>query len=195
MLTHKELEQIDRNLDAFADDDDPPALSMVDGAITAAICSPELIKPSEMIKIIIGEGDNEDGFKSEKHAEKFVQGIMKLNNSIVEDLEAGSLAPIATESPELPDAPDYQVWCLGFLMTYVKFEDRFKKGGEEVENLLNVIYEWADLHNNSSFHKTSAEEKRNVITELEDELRNNVVELYWYWRENDMLEEGSMSVN
>ena len=85
-------------------------LEMVDGFLTALICSPELVMPSTYMQYILGE---EHEFETSEQAQKFAGLILRHWNSIVSQLEKNEyFYPVLLESEDGAMGND---WAAGFL--------------------------------------------------------------------------------
>jgi len=104
----------DQELDVLADllDGMPSAMNieMMDGFLTALICSPELVMPSTYMQYILGE---EHEFETADQGQKFAELILRHWNSIVSQLEKSEFFyPVLLESEDGSMGND---WAAGFL--------------------------------------------------------------------------------
>ncbi len=110
------LRKLDAALDALAPPADPMLLSQLDGYLAGILVCPELIMPDEWLPAVWGQdGDTELVFEDEQQLQTAVESVMKLYNSISQDLGRGDgryapLFDIHIESGEVVCV----FWLLGF---------------------------------------------------------------------------------
>ena len=119
----------DQELDVLKDllDGMPGAMNieMMDGFLTALVCSPELVMPSTYMHYILGE---EHEFATAEQAQKFANLILRHWNSIVSQLEKSEFFyPVLLESEDGSMGND---WAAGFL-------SGMHLGGDEWKEYLN----------------------------------------------------------
>ncbi|WP_336845291.1 UPF0149 family protein [Providencia rettgeri] len=112
LIEEHELNALDDLLEKF---DSPFNVEGVDGFFTALICSPDLIKPSQYLPMIL------DGyeFTSQKEAEVFFDLLMRLWNSIAISLRWFSDSGLLEYEPLFCDYEDINItgrfWAMGFM--------------------------------------------------------------------------------
>jgi uncharacterized protein len=89
-------------LDAYLESDRSPPESMLisdlDGFLTAVAIGPELIKPSEWLRVVWG--GEQPVFADENEAQAVLDAIMNRYNQILRDVERYSLEPIFWTDPD-----------------------------------------------------------------------------------------------
>lgn len=118
-------------------------LDAVHGLLTAVVIGPDPISASEWLGHVI---DQEQGFESEEEANRILALLIRLYNSVVQELDALAYQPIFGEV-ELIDSEETELsargWCEGFSigvdLRSALWEGRMQQDPELLELLNPVI--------------------------------------------------------
>ena len=105
--------------------DEAMTLSMVDGMITGALCSPAMSSPMALMPLLLGEDGVEGespGFANAEQAQEFIRLVMKWWNHIASDLlpwragESDAPLPTALLLPGTLERISAREWAVGFIL-------------------------------------------------------------------------------
>lgn len=162
-------------------------LDAVHGLLTAVVIGPDPISASEWLGHVVDEAQ---GFESEEEANRVLALLIRLYNSVVQELEALAYQPIFGEI-EIADTEDTELsargWCEGFAigvdLRSALWEGRMQQDPELLELLHPVITLAAD----EGVFETSDGEAIEPLNDEDFELALNgvagaVADVHQYWR-------------
>lgn len=180
--TEEELEALDLFLDSSEPNEGLP-LDAVDGMIAAVACGPAGVLPSVWLAAI-WDGQVPE-FDSIEDGRTTLDTLMKLYNSTVRAIAAGSYAPMITtyEGDDGQEFEDPQDWCLGFQEGMRLAADAWEKRLEAdavLQKLVAPIMAIADPDDDILAAFESQEEREKIM----DDIAASVIDLRDYWLEN-----------
>ncbi len=162
-------------------------LDAVHGLLTAVVIGPDPISASEWLGHVI---DQEQGFESEEEANRILALLIRLYNSVVQELDALSYQPIFGEV-EIADSEDTELsargWCEGFSigvdLRSALWEGRMQQDSELLELLNPVIALAADEDVFEAIEGESIEPLSDEDFETAlNEVAGAVADVQQYWR-------------
>ena len=178
-----------RRLDEFMlSDDSSKSCLLADethGLLTALICGPGIVMPSEYLDIIWGEEKIQ--FNSEKQAKQIIGFLLRMHNDIAASLRNEKpFVPLLIERPE-DEGEVLSVagrWCFGFLQGMALRADLWSECPEtDLEHLLfPVMILGVEEHDPEM---ASWLRKPGVVQKLIDLLPEAVAAIYFFWREHE----------
>ncbi len=162
-------------------------LDAVHGLLTAVVIGPEPISASEWLGHVVDEAQ---GFETEEEANRVLALLIRLYNSVVQELEALSYQPIFGEI-EIADSDQTELsargWCEGFAigvdLRSALWEGRMQQDPELMELLHPIIALAAD----EGVFETSEGETIEPLSDEDFEIALNAVagavaDVQQYWR-------------
>ncbi len=140
-FTAEDLDQLEHLLATVAPED-AMSVDEIHGFLTALVCTPELLLPSEWLHFVWG-GD-EPEFATTEQANEVIDLIMRFANHVVERLVEDDLDPLFL-ALEFPDGKVRLYpfgWCIGFLEGTRLLPECWQ--GDELGEMLWPIEELAD---------------------------------------------------
>lgn len=119
-LTDAEIRELDQFLTDAEGIEDSMDISTLDGFVTAIVCGPKTILPSEWIRWVwdMENGDDAPEFVSQAQAKRILGLLMRHMNDIASTLhrEPNQYEPLLMENPNDGDPiPILDEWCSGFM--------------------------------------------------------------------------------
>ena len=119
-LTDEEIEELDQFLVNAEGIEKSMNISMLDGFLTAIVCGPKTIMPSEWLRWVwdMENGDETPEFKDHAQAQRILGLLMRHMNDIAETLQRAPehYEPLLMENPNNGDPiPIIDEWCSGFM--------------------------------------------------------------------------------
>lgn len=119
-LTDEEIKELDQFLVDVEGIDESMDISTLDGFLTAIVCGPKTIMPSEWIRWVwdMENGEDEPEFKDEVQAQRILGLLMRHMNDIAHTLHQApeQYEPLLMENPNGGDPiPVLDEWCSGFM--------------------------------------------------------------------------------
>ncbi len=182
-LTDEDLTRLDDFLSSDASGEESLYPDEIHGLMTAMICGPEMIVPSEWMPLVFA-GDPD--FADARQAEDIMGLLMRMHNSIASTLQAGTeYQPLLPQSEDIEDADSVaEGWCRGFMMGMSLRGEQWMEHLEgDLGNMLFPIIALAGEPPDFSSEEDpiepiSAEE----MTDLCDMLPDSVAAVYAFWR-------------
>jgi uncharacterized protein len=177
--TEDELETLDLFLDSSEPNEGLP-LDAVEGMMAAVACGPVTVLPSAWMAAIWG-GQVPD-FDSLDEGQKILETLLRLYNSTVREIAAGSYSPMITtyEGEDGEELDDPQDWCLGFQEGMMLCADAWEgrlKTDPVLQQLLAPIMAIADPDDEIRAAFESKDEREKIM----DDIAASVVDLRDYW--------------
>jgi len=104
----------------------PLPIEFVHGFLTAILCSPTPLLPSDWLDILIGD-DSEEGvtFESEEQLHVVMNILIELMNSISKSLAGDLFVPLfKPDGTAIAEPDEAQTWCRGFVFGLQVWDDR-----------------------------------------------------------------------
>jgi len=119
-LTDEEFEELDRFLLDAEEMEESMDISTLDGFLTAIVCGPKTIMPSEWMRWVWDMQKGEDGpeFENQAQAQRILGLLMRHMNDIAQTLNQApeQYEPLLMENPNDGDPiPILDEWCSGFM--------------------------------------------------------------------------------
>ena len=119
-LTEAEIGELDRFLMNAKGVEHPMDISTLDGFLTAVVCGPKTILPSEWMRWVwdMENGEESPVFKDRAQAQHFFGLLMRHMNGIAHTLNEApeEYEPLLLENPNKGDpVPILDEWCCGFM--------------------------------------------------------------------------------
>jgi uncharacterized protein len=119
-LTDAEIEELDQFLLETEGIEEAMGLSTLDGFLTAILCGPKTIVPSEWLRWVwdMERGEDAPVFEDQAQAQRIVGLLMRHLNGIAETLQQAPehYEPLLMENPNNGDPiPILDEWCGGFM--------------------------------------------------------------------------------
>ncbi len=119
-LTDEEIKELDRFLLDAEGIDESMDISTLDGFLTAIVCGPKTIMPSEWIRWVwdMENGEDSPEFKDQAQAQRILGLLMRHMNDIAQTLHQipEHYEPLLMENPNDGDPiPILDEWCSGFM--------------------------------------------------------------------------------
>jgi uncharacterized protein len=168
-------------------------IESIHGFMTAIICSPSLIKPSEWMGYIFeDENGEEHDFKSEKTAKEIIEIIMSMYNDIAHNINETKFKPLLSIDKNEITPDDAKLWCKGFLEGLSLWDEDFKELIQD-ENFIDIIIPMLLLNNPDVFFKEAQNDLGNLSEEEKNKLKNAAldtlaecaIDLRYYFIEDD----------
>ena len=172
----QELEQIDKWLSQYGNDESIATASELDGFLTAIVSGPKMIAPSVWYPAIWGEG-HEPSWQSPKEAERFMQLAIDLMNHAAQTL---SHAPEDYEALFLIDEDEQvivEAWCFGYMRGAELGGWVDDEQDDELTELLAVIALHCSEEGQAVIDGFSDEERETALALVEA----SAIELHAYW--------------
>jgi yecA family protein len=97
------------------------------GYLTAVICAPEMVRPSDWLSIALPPDVDEKAFGSIEEANEYLRLLMEFSNSIAKGLQDGTFEPLFTLTSKKVTPEIAQVWCKGFVQGLTLWNRSFTK--------------------------------------------------------------------
>ena len=119
-LTDEEIEELDQFLLDAEGIEDSMDISTLDGFLTAVVCGPKTITPSEWMRWVwdMESGEDAPEFKDKAQAQRILGLLMRHMNDIARTLHQAPerYEPLLMENPNDGDTiPILDEWCSGFM--------------------------------------------------------------------------------
>jgi uncharacterized protein len=119
-LTDEEIQELDRFLLDAEGIEESMDISTLDGFLTAIVCGPKTIMPSEWMRWVwdMESGDDAPEFKDQTQAQRILGLLMRHMNDIARTLHQApdQYEPLLMENPNDGDPiPILDEWCSGFM--------------------------------------------------------------------------------
>ncbi len=115
------------------------------GAITAFICSPQLIEPSEWMPSLLSDNGEMPEFTSKEQANEFSGLLIKLYEEISESLFEKRFKPLISLENEKVKPDDACLWCKGFIDGMSLWDkNKYDPGDDELMGFLISLMVLAD---------------------------------------------------
>jgi uncharacterized protein len=119
-LTDEEIEELDKFLLDAEGIEESMDVSTLDGFLTAIVCGPRAIMPSEWMRWVwdMERGEDAPEFKDEAQAQRILGFLIRSMNDIAQTLmrEPWNYEPLLMENPNGGDPiPILDEWCSGFM--------------------------------------------------------------------------------
>ncbi|MBI5618920.1 MAG: UPF0149 family protein [Gammaproteobacteria bacterium] len=119
-LSDAEIEELDNFLLDAEGIDESMDVSSLDGFLTAIVCGPNLIMPSEWLRWVwdMDHGEDAPEFENEAQAQRILELVMRHMNDIARTLleTPEHYEPLLMQSPNDGDpVPVIDEWCCGFM--------------------------------------------------------------------------------
>ena len=119
-LSDAEIEALDQFLLAAETLEESMDISTLDGYLTAIVCGPATILPSEWLRWVwdMQNGEDSPEFESQDQAQRILELLMRHMNSINQTLKDAPehYEPLLMENPNHGDpVPVIDEWCMGFM--------------------------------------------------------------------------------
>lgn len=119
-LTDAEIEELDEFLQDAEGIEESMDISTLDGFLTAIVCGPKTIMPSEWMRWVwdMENGEDSPGFKNSAQAQRVLELLMRHMNDIAQTLHQvpDQYEPLLMENPNNGDPiPILDEWCAGFM--------------------------------------------------------------------------------
>jgi uncharacterized protein len=119
-LTDEEIEELDQFLLNAEGLEESMDISTLDGFLTAIVCGPKTIMPSEWLRWVWDTDSGKDApeFKDQAQAQRILGLLMRHMNDIAETLQQAPehYEPLLMENPNNGDPiPIIDEWCSGFM--------------------------------------------------------------------------------
>ncbi len=119
-LTDAEIEELDQFLLNAEGVEESMDVSTLDGFLTAIICGPKTILPSEWLRWVwdMENGEDSPEFEDQAQAQRILELLMRHMNDIAQTLHAApeQYEPLFMENPNAGDPiPILDEWCSGFM--------------------------------------------------------------------------------
>jgi len=164
-------------------------LDAVHGLLTAVVVGPEPVSASEWLGHVI---DEQQGFESEEEANRILALLIRLYNSVVQELEALSYQPIFGEI-EMAESEDTELsargWCEGFAIGVDLRSGLWEGRMQQDPELLELLHPVITLAADEGVFETQEGEPIEPLTDEDFELALNgvagaVADVQQYWRNN-----------
>ena len=119
-LSDAEIKELDRFLLDAEGIDESMDIATLDGFLTAIVCGPKMIMPSEWMRWVwdMEHGEDAPEFASEAQAQRILELLMRHMNDIAATLQLApdQYEPLLMENPNDGDPiPILDEWCSGFM--------------------------------------------------------------------------------
>jgi uncharacterized protein len=119
-LTDEELQELDHFLLDAEGIEESMDISTLDGFLTAIVCGPKTIMPSEWMRWVwdLESGEDAPEFEDQTQAQRFLGFLMRHMNDIAQTLNQApeQYEPLLMENPNGGDPiPILDEWCSGFM--------------------------------------------------------------------------------
>ncbi len=119
-LTHEEIDELDQFLLDAEGIEESMDIATLNGFMTAIVCGPKTIMPSEWLRWVwdMERGEDAPEFKDQAQAQRILGLIMRHMNDIAETLHQApeQYEPLLMENPNGGDPiPILDEWCSGFM--------------------------------------------------------------------------------
>jgi uncharacterized protein len=119
-LTDEEIQELDQFLMDAEGIEESMDISTLDGFLTAIVCGPKTIMPSEWLRWVwdMENGEDSPEFKNQAQAQRILGLLMRHMNDISETLRRSpeQYEPLLMENPNSGDPiPIIDEWCSGFM--------------------------------------------------------------------------------
>lgn len=119
-LSDAEIDELDRFLLDAEGIDESMDIATLDGFLTAILCGPKMIMPSEWMRWVwdMERGEDAPEFASQEQAQRILQLLMRHVNDIARTLQQApdQYEPLLMENPNDGDPiPILDEWCSGFM--------------------------------------------------------------------------------
>jgi len=119
-LSDAEIEELDRFLLDAEGIDESMDIATLDGFLTAIVCEPKMIMPSEWMRWVwdMEHGEDAPEFASQAQAQRILELLMRHMNDIAGTLQQApdQYEPLLMENPNEGDPiPILDEWCSGFM--------------------------------------------------------------------------------
>ena len=119
-LTPKEIEELDAFLLGAEGIEESMDIATLDGFLTAILCGPKSIMPSEWMRWVwdMEKGADSPEFKSQEQAQHIIGLLMRHMNDVAQTLNRApeQYEPLLMENPNDGDPiPIMDEWCVGFM--------------------------------------------------------------------------------
>lgn len=164
-------------------------LDAVHGLLSAVVVGPEPISASEWLSHVIDEAQ---GFESEEEANRILALLIRLYNSVVQELEALSYQPIFGEV-EIADSEETELsargWCEGFAIGVDLRAPLWEGRMQQDPDLLELLHPVITLAADEGVFESSEGEPIEPLSEEDFEVALNgvagaVADVHQYWRNN-----------
>lgn len=193
-LSDAEIDELDRFLLNTEGIDESMDIATLDGFLTAILCGPKMIMPSEWMRWVwdMERGEDAPEFASQAEAQRILQLLMRHMNDIARTLQQApeQYEPLLMENPNDGDPiPILDEWCSGFM----------KGVGLDSEGWLPVVIGKPDWLSTIMLYGTeegwelltkkslSLDEHRALAASLADTVRN-IHALFLEQRKNEMTQ-------
>lgn len=193
-LSDAEIDELDRFLLKTEGIDESMDIATLDGFLTAILCGPKMIMPSEWMRWVwdMERGEDAPEFASQAQAQRILQLLMRHMNDIARTLQQApeQYEPLLMENPNDGDPiPILDEWCSGFM----------KGVGLDSEGWLPVVIGKPDWLSTIMLYGTeegwelltkknlSLDEHRALAASLADTVRN-IHALFLEQRKNEMTQ-------
>ncbi|MBN2009640.1 UPF0149 family protein [candidate division KSB1 bacterium] len=163
-------------------------MDVLHGFLSAVICSPTIVLPSEWLPVLLEDENDKIDFKNIKQAEKFIGALMEFYNDILNDILNDEYSPYIRSTD---DKLDPRFWCHGFSFGMTLRIDEWQDDlSDELFEYLIPIYYFADPETFiAEFGDDLAAELQADIDGLLEDLMYAVPAIYVFWNEDELLEE------
>lgn len=145
------------------------SVEYIHGALTAILCAPEIIPPSEWLPVLTMKDGEEVEFKSNDDAKSIMGSFLGLYNEIAQSLGVDDFYPLYShnkppgEKQLEADPATAKIWCNGFIGGLGLWHTDFVPDEKAREILMPVFI----LVDSSVLHEDNMEIPEETIKELE----------------------------
>ncbi|HET9484093.1 MAG TPA: YecA family protein [Xanthomonadales bacterium] len=187
LLDEAEYEELGEILQSRGDGDGM-LLDALHGLITAIAIGPEPVPPDEWMPQVV---DDAHPFDSLEQAERAIALILRMYNSVANDLDELRWEPIlgAVETEAGDSTFSAQGWCEGFTMGVDLRADTWEKRMKEDRELMELLAPILALAGDEGVFESEAAEDPTPLSEAEYEDALNklpaaVYDVHQYWRDH-----------
>jgi len=194
-LSDDEIADLDRFLVYECASDEPMDISTLDGFLTAIVCGPTTIMPSEWMPWVwdAQAGEQGPGFESDAEARHILALLMRHYNDIALTLyrTPDAYEPLLSESPNDGDpVPILDDWCYGFMKGVERNAEGWRPMMEAHADWMSTIHLYGTEAGWEALDRDdiSIERHRALAAELPESIRK--IHRFWLDRRESQISEG-----
>jgi uncharacterized protein len=179
-LNDREMELLESFLMEHFESDNSMPLDMAHGYLTTVLSGPGLIMPGEWLPHVLGDAE----FSDQQQAEQVMSLLMRLYNSILDELNRRDYGPLLIYQTEAVSEPLPLPfgWCEGYLRGWeLHGEGALDRmlGDEDAEPMLAPIMVFLMYEEEHLLNPPDEQMHRNTV----DEIGNSVQNIFDWWFE------------